>query len=106
MQSSPSAPSRSLATRAIAYRPAALVIGGMLIGSTFFSGLFKPSEVIAQDKVQPENILNAAEQRKTMNANLVAINDRLGRIEAQLKTGISVKVTEMLAVKDKDAPKK
>lgn len=99
--------SRFPSRRRMWFRPAALVIGGAVLGSPFLSWLFSPSNVLAQpEKISPENTLNAAEQRKTMNTNLVAINDRLGRIEAQLKTGISVKVTEMPASKDKEPAKK
>ncbi len=88
-----------------AAKPAALVLLGMIVGSICFSDFFRPSSALAQDKVAPESLLNAAEQRKQINLNLVQIQDRLGRIEAQLKTGISVKVTEMPPVTMKDATK-
>ncbi|MBC7834376.1 MAG: hypothetical protein H7Y88_04655 [Phycisphaerales bacterium] len=41
---------------------------------------------------------NAAEQRKTMIAQLEQIHRRLGAIESRLDRGISVKVTEMPAM--------
>ncbi len=87
--------------------PAALVVLGMVVGSIWFSDFFRPSSALAQDKIAPENTLNAAEQRKQINLNLVQIQDRLGRIEAQLKSGISVKVTEMppVTMKDPASPK-
>lgn len=56
--------------------------------------------------MQPEvaQIPNAAEQRKQMIVALDAINRRLTSIENKLDKGLSVKVTDMPAVKITEMP--
>ena len=56
---------------------------------------------------QPDagGIISAAEQRKQIIAELRTMNSRLERIESKLNSGLSVKVTEMPKVQDKDKPK-
>jgi len=48
---------------------------------------------------EPTGFVAAAEQRKQMINELKSVSARLERIEAQLKSGISVKVLEMPADK-------
>lgn len=57
----------------------------------------------SKDLVDPP--FNAAEQRKRMIEQLTIMNDRLTRLESKLDKGISVKVTEMPAIKV-EAPSK
>lgn len=90
-----------------ALKPAALILAGLLAGS-LFSEMLRPAAAIAQtkgDTIPPENLLNAAEQRKQLNTAINQVNERLNRIEGMLSTGIKVKVTEMPPVTMKDAGK-
>jgi hypothetical protein len=75
------------------------------------TGVKFPPEAQAQTQSRGaggENVneppFNAAADRKRQNELLAAINDRLARVEARLEKGLSVKVTEMPAIKlDRDA---
>lgn len=92
----PVQPARPLATRFAL--PAVLVLGGMALG-TLAPDALRPSVAVAQSS-SSEPPFNAAEQRKTMIAQLTQINERLGRLESKLDKPLSVKVLEMPAQKD------
>jgi hypothetical protein len=80
------------------FKPLALVLAGVLLGG-LFSGMLRPSPALAQSKdLPPEKILNSAENTKRIADGISQMNDRLGRIEAALNSGLKVKVTEMPAV--------
>ena len=82
---------------------AAAVFAGVMLGAHFADAI-RPAAAGAQpDSKTPEfkSPFNSAEDRKLNIDQLKEINMRLGRIEGQLKSGLSVKVTEMPAVKDK-----
>jgi len=84
---------------------AAAVCAGVLLGAHFADALRPASAGAQPDTKTPEfkSPFNSAEDRK-MNIDLLKeINQRLGRLETQLKGGISVKVTEMPAA-PKDRP--
>lgn len=78
----------------------AMVFGGVLMGA-HFADVVRPQSALAQgDTLSP---FNAAEQRKQTIEQLREVNQRLGRLEAQIRGGINVKVTEMpAAVKKSD----
>ena len=78
-------------------KPAVLVLAGVVCGVAF-SELARPGLALADqpDKsLPPDKILNSAEYTRQMATALGQINDRLGRIESALTTGVKVKVTEM-----------
>jgi hypothetical protein len=77
---------------------AAAVFAGVLAGAHFADAL-RPQFAQAQPS-EPLSPFNSADQRRQMIEQLREINTRMGRLEAQLKTGISVKVTEMPAQKE------
>jgi len=62
------------------------------------SGLTEPAQASAQ---QPSDggMTNRLEQNKQMIAELQKMNGKLDRIESKLSSGISVKVTDMPALK-------
>jgi hypothetical protein len=72
---------------------AAAVFAGVLAGAHFADAL-RPQTAQAQQS-EPLSPFNSGEQRRQMIEQLREMNTRLGRLESQLKTGISVKVTEM-----------
>jgi len=69
-------------------------------GASIASAQPADSEFVADD---PTGRISAAEQRKQMIAELKAASARLERIESALARGISVKVTDMPAVKVQEA---
>lgn len=82
---------------------AAAVFGGVLLGAHFADGV-KPESAMAQSSrrdggdVPPP--FNAAGDRKALIDQLTELNTRMGRIEAKLNSGLSVKVTEMPPMKE------
>lgn len=68
-----------------------------------FSDAMRPQAASAQPDDEFKSPFNSAGDRKMLIDQLKDVNQRLGRIEAQLKNGISVKVTEMPKTKDGDA---
>jgi hypothetical protein len=85
------------------YLPIAGVIAACLGGVVLFNpgqgGLLASAQ--AQPAAgQPETTMwSAAEQRKEMIAQLRAMNARLERVESMMSKGLSVKVTEMPAIR-------
>jgi hypothetical protein len=89
-----------LPLRANRWFTAALVFAGVLAGA-HFSDALRPESANAQPQQdQFKSPFNSAEDRKLLIDQLKEVNQRMGRLEAQLKSGISVKVTEMPAQKD------
>lgn len=87
------------------FTPAALVLAGALIGSAL-SPMFAPAPAAAArpdpekgDTISP---FNAGDQRRQMITQLTEMNQRLGRLESKINSGLTVKVTEMPAVTVKD----
>lgn len=74
----------------------ALVIAAVLLGAHFADAV-RPQTANAQT----ETPFNSAEQRKQIIDQLKEVNQRLTRMETQLKSGIDVRVKEMPAGKDK-----
>lgn len=74
-----------------------------LLGLNLVATVSSPSSAFAQVRTSPqpdaviEPPFNASDQRKRMIEQLTAMNDRLGRLEAQLAKGI--KVTELPPLK-------
>lgn len=91
--------------RRIGYQNAVLtVIAGVLtLGLVERAGqpsIAAPSAANAQPSGPEQGgLMNAMEQRKTMIAELRAMNARLDRIESKLAGGLTVKVSEMPPIK-------
>jgi hypothetical protein len=98
-------PPRTSSAVAALWCCAALLGLNLILGGGMGRG---PAEASAQNGQPGVNVVdppfNAAEQRKRMIEQLVQLNDRIGRIEARLDKGISVRVTEMPAGKPTEAP--
>ncbi len=78
-------------------KPFALVLAGAMLGG-LFSDMLRASPAMAQSReLPPEKILNSAENTKRIADGIAQLNERLGRIESTLNTGLKVKVTEMPA---------
>lgn len=60
---------------------------------------------VGPEREPPTPFPNQAESIRRLNETMGEIKDRLGRIEAKLDKGISVKVTEMPAVEVKNPAK-
>jgi hypothetical protein len=75
----------------------ALVVAGVIVGA-HFADAFRPPVASAQS--EPVSPFNSGDQRKQIIDQLKDVNMRLGRMEAQLKSGLSVKVTEMPPMKE------
>lgn len=83
----------------------AAAIGAALLAGAHFSDALRPQAAGAQPDDEFKSPFNSTADRKAQTEQLKEMNARLGRIEAQLKTGINVKVIEMPKDKDKDADK-
>lgn len=82
---------------------AAAVFGGVLFGAHFGDAVRPEQDAVAAQSGHDSNVpppFNAAGDRKALIDALSEANQRLARIEATLKTGINVKVTEMPAIKE------
>lgn len=63
------------------------------------ASLVSPSQASAQGESDAGGPFSAAQQRKDMIAELRQINSRLERLESKLSSGLTVKVTDMPALK-------
>lgn len=85
----------------------AMVGAGVLLGTMFVP---QPQDAIAQQSGQvgivggagtngsapePQGLLSAADQRKTIIDELRSLNSRMERVESLLSKGLTVKVSEM-----------
>lgn len=77
---------------------AAMVFAGVLAGAHFADAV-RPTTAAAQPE-SGGSPFNSGDQRKQIIDQLKDVNQRLGRLENQLTKGISVKVTEMPAMKE------
>ena len=88
--------------RSNAWFTAAAVFAGVLVGAHFADGV-RPGEANAQNitrRDDPTPPFNSAADRKALIEQLSELNNKVARIEAKLTSGISVKVTEMPAIKE------
>lgn len=82
------------------------VIAGLLALNLVSGGADAPG-VLPEAQAQPgagptdsgSGLISASEQRKVMIAELRRLTSKMDRLEAKLNSGLSVKVTEMPAVK-------
>lgn len=84
----------------------AAAVGAALLVGAHFSDALRPQAASAQPADEFKSPFNSTADRKMQIEQMKEINSRLGRIEAQLKTGINVKVIEMPKDKDADKPAK
>ncbi|MCC5787302.1 MAG: hypothetical protein JJU33_11450 [Phycisphaerales bacterium] len=82
---------------------AALALGLVMGAALFRDG--GPASNPAQAQAHTGGLISAAEQRKQMIAQMQRLENRMERIEAQLKSGLTVKVTEMPPVRLRDQPR-
>jgi hypothetical protein len=79
---------------------AVLVLNWLGQGATALStAAAQPADESAFQPDDPSGRISAAEQRKQMIGELRSVSARLDRIESALTRGISVKVTDMPAIK-------
>lgn len=87
--------------RRLGYQNACLSVIALLLGLGMLDrgavSALEPAAAVAQAHAQPSEggLSNALEQRKVMIAELRAMNGRLDRIEARLKSGMEVSVKDM-----------
>ena len=74
----------------------ACILGYNALGQ---AGLSEAQTAMAQPGSGEEGLVSAAEQRKVIIAELRSMGSRIERVEGILAKGISVKVTDMPAVK-------
>ena len=95
-------------------RPVLAMIAALLVLNAVLVILagMTPTASAQVGKTDGEPIFNAAEQRRKMiehlnslNEKVNGLNDKLGRLEARLEKGITVKVSEMPAIKVDQAGK-
>lgn len=111
----PGVPRGGLAMRARSYHNAMLTVIAVLLavlvvgrfdsggwgGVTLAQGAAQPRASAEPEESGAAARISAAEQRKTMIAQLREISSRLDRIEAVLRAGLDVRVKEMPPTKDK-----
>ncbi len=103
-EAGPRAPARSPVRGPVAMLT---VVASLLAANLFLGalGVVGPSVAAAQPEKTVEVPFNAAEQRRQMIDQLSQVHMKLAAIEARLEKGLSVKVTEMPAVKVSSMPK-
>ena len=86
--------------------PGALVLAGLTLGVLVSPMLSARPAAADPPRNTNEPPFNSTEDRKQIIFQLTDMNQRLGRMEAKLNSGVSVKVTEMPPVVIKEAANK
>jgi hypothetical protein len=98
--------------RRTGYTNGVLTVIAVLLGLNVAVNMGETPSVLPAAQAQPADpegpdtgLISAAEQRKVMIAELRRLGARMERIEAKLNSGLSVKVTEMPALKKDEGDK-